>query len=52
METFQAAGECVGNKTPTGWNFVILAFADHLHAHKPITHTAGKGKAQHMCASQ
>jgi len=21
----------------------ILAFADHLHAHKPITHTKGKG---------
>ena len=36
MEEFQAGVECVGRKTPSGGNFGILAFADHLHAQKPI----------------
>ena len=36
MEAFQAEG---GN---TG----MLAFEDHLHAQKPIEHTAGKGKLE------
>jgi len=27
-----------------GGNFGVLAFADHLHAKKPIKYTRGKGK--------
>jgi len=29
-------------------NFGILVFANHLHAHKPILHTTGKGKPQKL----
>ena len=37
MDAFQAGGVgvCV-RETPSGGNFEILAFADHLHAQKPI----------------
>jgi len=35
-------------ETSSGGNFGILAFADHLHAHKPIEHTTGKGKPKKL----
>jgi len=35
-----------GRETPSGGNTGILAFADHLHAHKPIEHTRGEGTPQ------
>ena len=33
MEAFQSV---CGTETPSGENKWIVAFADHLHAHKPI----------------
>ena len=45
MEAFQEGGAgCVREKTPSGGNAGILAFADHLHAHKPLEHNTGKEK--------
>jgi len=35
-----------GRETPYGRNFEMLAFADHLHAQKPIQHTTGEGILQ------
>jgi len=39
MEAFQAVGAWLGRETPSGENFGILAFSDHLHAQKPTKHT-------------
>ena len=36
---------CV-RETLSGGNTGIIAFADHLHAHKPIEHITGKRKPQ------
>ena len=33
-----------GRETPSGENTGILAFTDHLRAHKPIEHTTGEGE--------
>ena len=40
---FRQGGVC-GRETPSGGNTGIVAFADHLHALKPIEHSAGEGK--------
>jgi len=36
MEVFEAGGGVCGRETASGGNKGISAFADHLHAHKPI----------------
>ena len=46
MEAFQAGGGVCGRETPSGENTGILAFADHLHARKPLEHTTGEGNPQ------
>ena len=38
-----SSSEVCGRETPSGGNTGMLAFADHLHAQKPIEHTTGKG---------
>ena len=38
MEAFQAGRGVCGRETPSGGIVRILAFADHLHAQKPIEH--------------
>ena len=45
-EGVSGRGGVCGRETPSGGNTGILAFADHLHAQKPILHTTGKGYTQ------
>ena len=42
----QLRRECSIKESPSGGNTEILAFADHVHAQKPIEHTAGEGTPQ------
>ena len=57
MLNFMSFSSLVGNKvklspkksvleTPSGGNFVNLAFVDHLYAQKPIKQQKRKGKTQ------
>ena len=39
----QEGGAGCGRETPSGGNTGIVAFADHLHALKPMEHTTGEG---------